>query len=115
MLNLKDIAKKCNNVIEIMQNREKADQKEILEKEVTLMDYDWLKDDKGMHFPVYIIKEDEAHYYFGGKALSDFFAMVDENNCKENLRNEGVPVYMCTIKKKDGQSFTKVDFSPLPF
>lgn len=116
MSRLTDFAETLNNEIECMKNRAKADCNLLTGKISTIIDFDWLTDSKSNEkYPVFIIKEDKEHYFFGGKALSNALHTIEDSGLKDDLKEEGLKVTMEKIKTKNKNDFMKVTFNPLPF
>lgn len=80
------------NNIDFMEGREKGVQE--LGKEVTIVDFDFLSSADG-DYAVYIVKEDEKNFFFGGQVLTQKLKGLQEVLSEreiEELLYHGLPV-----------------------
>lgn len=81
----------CNGV-EFMEGREKADLE--MNKEYTIIDFDFLSSTDGEYI-VFIAKEDDNNFYFGGQVLTQKMKELEEVlSAREldELKYHGIPV-----------------------
>lgn len=104
--------------IEFMQGRTKGELIEILDVVVTITDYEFLDGTDG-EYAVFIIKEDNDKFYFGGSVLTrDLKEFTEEE--KNEVKEKGLPVKFSNKKSKNKRNYTGVEFYPedaenLPF
>lgn len=76
---------------------------------VTICDYGFIKGEDG-DYSVFITKEDDKHFYFGGMVFNQLFEMLDkytDDEIKEVLE-QGIQVSTEKKKSKKGREYTKV-------
>lgn len=81
----------CNG-IEFMEGREKADLE--MNKEYTIIDFDFLSSADGDYI-VFIAKEDDNNFYFGGQVLTQKMKELGEvlsDRELDELKYHGIPV-----------------------
>lgn len=117
MSRLQDKCKELSNEIEFLRDRKKSDTEKLVNKIVTIIDYDWMKtkkDGEESLFPCFIVKGDDEHYYYGGSDLAKILKGLDEEGLKAEVQKEGLPVKIHEkTKLKDGnRTFTKYETFP---
>lgn len=96
--------------IEFMENREAGKMSDLIDTEKTIIDFDIINSRKQKKsFAVFILKEDEKNYYFGGQVLTDFLLSLTNEEADE-LRAEGCKVKFTKAKSENGFSYTNIDF-----
>jgi hypothetical protein len=108
---LKELAQKMGNRLPIMEGREKGTAEDLLDKIVTIRDFDFLRNDKG-RFAVYVIDEDPAHFFFGGMVLTDQLLTLEKEGYHPDIVNEGLPVRMSEKRSKNKMTYTNVETYP---
>ena len=104
------MAKNAGEGIKFMENRTKGELEEILNKEVTLRDYDFITGKEG-RFVVFIIDEVADKFFFGGSVITGLLDDISPENKKE-LQAEGVPVEVYSKKSKNGREYNGMTFYP---
>ena len=94
--------------IDFMNGREAGKMADLIDKEVTITDIDIIKSRKD-EYAVFIIKEDDKHFYFGGAVLTNFVKTLSEEDFDE-VRRDGMAVKFSRAKSQDGFTYTNVDF-----
>lgn len=94
--------------IDFMNGREAGKTADLIGNEVTITDIDIIKSRKD-EYAVFIIKQDEKHFYFGGAVLTNFVKTLDETDFDE-IRKDGLLVKFSRAKSQDGFTYTNVDF-----
>ena len=76
---------------------------------VTLVDYGFIDGEDGKYV-VYMTKEDDSHFYFGGTVLTQLCEQLDEYTDEEIEEVLKVGIQFTTSKKKSkkGRTYTKV-------
>lgn len=101
-----------NKGIEFMEGRQKGENMQIEGLIVNVIDFDFIDDPARGEYSVYIVKEDETNFFFGGKILTDFFKGLTPEE-KEELQENGLPIRITTGKKsKNGYQYTGIEFYP---
>lgn len=96
--------------IEFMENREAGKMSDLIDTEKTIIDFDIINSRKQKKsFAVFIIKEDDKKYYFGGQVLTDFLLSLNNEEAEE-LRKDGVKVYFTKVKSENGFNYTNIEF-----
>ena len=96
--------------IDFMEGRKAGKLKDLLNKDVTIVDIDIIKSTKrNDEFAVFIIDEDADNYYFGGEVLTNFVRTLEDSDFEE-IRSDGCKVKFTSAKSKDGFTYTNVDF-----
>lgn len=118
MRNLADLIKNVQEVttgetIEFMVGREKAELP--MGQILTVVDYDYLNGDNG-EYVVFICREDQNHFFFGGSVVTDKFKKIDQAFIefeKEELLANGIEL-VATKKKSNSTKriYTDVLFFP---
>lgn len=114
---LKNKVKDLNGDIEFMLGRDKVEEGKGLEegKTYNIKDWDYLNGDNGEYI-VFIVDEDEKHFYFGGQIVTMKFKSLD-STCSEKeieeIKIEGLPVeFEKKVSKKTKSKYTNVRFFP---
>ena len=79
MKSLKDRVKELGNSLPIMEDREKGVLDNIMNQPLTITDFGFLKDEKNEEYVVFIVKEDEHNFYFGGSVLTQDLQSLQED------------------------------------
>lgn len=118
MSNLKELATSLNSGkgINFMEGREKGDTADIIGKNVTIVDFDFISGDNG-DYAVFILAEDKKKFYFGGSVITN--ALKELEHVKADVQAEGLPARLVEKKSKKNRAYTSVEFYPdgndLPF
>lgn len=77
---------------------------------VTITDYAYITNDEGT-YPVFCIKENDKHFYFGGLVFKQLFMEIDKFSKKErqDLLEEGLKISIEEKTSKKGRNYTKVN------
>lgn len=112
-MNLKDFTKKLSegNSISFMEGRTKGDLEEITNKNVTLSDFAFLKNDEG-EYAVFIVKEIPDTFYFGGLVITENLRRLEEEGFKAEIEKNGLPVCVKTRKSKNKKNYYLFEFFP---
>lgn len=108
---LQNMAKEMTATLAIMEGREKGDIDSIINKTVTIRDYDFMKGEDG-DYAVFIIDEDKENFFFGGMVLTQNLTDFDENDYHEEIVAKGLPTLFGKKKSKKGNNYTTVTFFP---
>lgn len=96
--------------VEFMENREKGAVNYLIDTEKTIVDFDIINSRKQKKsFAVFILKEDDKKYYFGGQVLTDFLLSLNNEEAEE-LRTKGCKVKFSKVKSENGFTYTNIDF-----
>ena len=96
--------------IEFMENREAGVMNDLIDTEKTIVDFDIINSRKQKKsFAVFILKEDDKNYYFGGQVLTDFLLSLNNEEAEE-LRTKGCRVKFLKVKSENGFTYTNIDF-----
>ena len=120
-MSLKEKAESMNSGVKVdfMKGRESGKMGEILGKKYTIIDYDFLKDDKNEEYAVFILDEIKDKFFFCGTVLTkNLKTFTDEE--KAEVQKDGLPVLFREQKSKTTKrNYTAVIFYPaeddLPF
>lgn len=120
-MDLREKAKSMNasKGIEFMGEREKGETKDLLNKVVTIRDYDFINGTDG-EYVVFIVDEDKKHFFFGGKVITDNLRAFNDEE-KEQIKANGLPsLFGEKVSKQNKKTYTSVEFYPndvdeLPF
>lgn len=111
MKNLRDMVREISNKIQIIEGREKGENSEIVGKIVTIVDYDFIRDDE-KEYVVYIIRENPDLFFFGGKLLSEQLRQLDQMGARDQIKNDGLPMKLIPKKSLKGRTYYSVEFYP---
>lgn len=78
---------------------------------VTICDYAYITDKKtNESYPVYIVKEDEEHFYFGGLVLKQLFEELDKFDKDEisAVLENGIKISAEKKTSKNKRTYTKI-------
>lgn len=95
--------------IEFMEGRTKGETEELLDKTVTIRNFDFINGENG-EYAVFIIDEDESAFYFAGSVLTDNLKQLVVK--KEQIIDEGLPTKFTQRKSKAKRNYTAVEFYP---
>ena len=102
MSKLNDYLKNKNSKISIMEGREKEDLKSLLDKEVTINDYDFLNGEDGI-YAVFTIKEDTESFYFASSILTEDLQAMENAGLKDDIQTEGLRIKLEERKSKNSK------------
>lgn len=112
MKSLKERAKEFSVRLPFMEGRDKGELKKLAGMISTICDYGFLNDDKGEAYVVFITREREKEFFFGGQVLTDQLAQLEAEGYRDAIMTEGLPVLFGEKKSKNGRSYTTVEFFP---
>lgn len=111
-MNITEWAKKRNAKGFKFDDRIKGKTEDILDKELTLIDYEFHTNARGEYVTV-IFEEFPEHFFFGGKVLTDFVKDLEnefgELEAHKQVLADGVKLSLTTAKSRAGFSYTKVN------
>lgn len=113
IMNLRERAKQLGNTLPLMENREKAELSNIVDKVVTIRDYGFMKDENDKEYVAFIVDEDETSFYFGGQVLTDNIKELEDDGYGEEIK-KGLPVRLGKKMSKAKREYTTVEFYPEP-
>lgn len=110
-------AKANSSTKSIIEGKEKITTEEIVKfygGNVTIIDFDIITNKKGEALTVFIFREDQEKFFFGGKGLFDLIneLSVDYDgieNLKEAVRDEGLAIKMTPTKTQAGRDYTAIE------
>lgn len=110
-MDLKEMAKGMNagKGIEFMEGRNKGEAEELLDRTVTIRNFDFINGENG-EYAVFIIDEDEENFYFAGSVLTDNLRRLVP--AKEQVIEKGLPTKFTQRKSKAKRNYTAVEFYP---
>lgn len=103
------LEKVMSNNIPFMDGREKGDQ--ILNEELTIIDYGFLTGEDG-EFIVYITREHEDLFFFGGSVMTEKFKELETVFSEEEmaeLMEMGVTIKLVEKKSKNKRKYVAVE------
>lgn len=111
-MSLKDKMMKMNSNegIPFMKDRTKGDMKEILDKDLTIKDFDFINGTDG-EYVVFIVDEIKDSFYFGGQVLTNNLKEITEEE-KQEVRTSGLPVRFYEAKSKNKRNYIGCTFYP---
>ena len=112
-MSLRDFAKNLNegNSIKFMEGRTKGDLSEIADKNVTINNFNFLKNEEG-EYAVFTVAEIPDSFYFGGLVITDSLRKIEEEGYKEEVEKVGLPVIISQRKSKNKKLYYAVEFYP---
>lgn len=108
---LKERTKQFSTSLGFMENRKKADQKELVGQIVTIRDYGFLTGDNG-EYVAFIVDEHSDKFYFGGGVLTDQLRQLEEEDYHEEIVTEGLPMVLVERKSRNNRTYLNVTFYP---
>lgn len=97
--------------IEFMDGRAKGETSNLIDKEITINDYSFLKGDD-REYLVFVVVEYPQLFFFGGTVLTEKFKVFD-NNDREEIINEGLPAKIVQRKNRKGnREYQDIVFYP---
>ena len=110
MSRLSDAIKEKKQKHPLMEGREKGDNANILNNEITIIDYDIINGKDGEYL-LFITKEDDAHFYFGGTILTNDFKDFESKGLHDDVKAEGVRIKLHEQKNEKGnRTYIAVDY-----
>ena len=112
-MTLKDFIKEQKN--HLMNNKEKIETKDIVDREITLDDFEIMSGSNGESYAVVTLKEFPDKFIFAGKVLTDnIIKMYNEfgDALHAMMSDEDIKIRLTTKKAKSGKknSYTDVEF-----
>lgn len=97
-----------DNGLPFMQGREKGEVD--ADAAYTIVDFGFMKD-QDKKYIAFIVKEDDAHFFFGGQVMTDLFLDIEEqySSYLPALLEEGIPVKFGTKTSKNKRKYTTVE------
>lgn len=110
MSRLLDYLQNKTKQITIMEGREKRELKELLGKNITINNFDFLSGTDGV-YAVFTIKEDETGFYFSSSVLTDHLKGIENEGLKEDVITEGLQLQLEERKSKNSnRTYISVNF-----
>ena len=109
---LKDRAREFSVQLPFMEGRDKGNTKDLIGKIVTIVDYGFLNGENDRNYVVFITKENEGLFYFGGAVLTDQLEQLEADGYRSEILEEGLPMLMRERKSKNNRTYTNVEFYP---
>ena len=106
---LKERVKEIGVLSPLMEGKEKGEIDELINKEITIINYDFVKDKEGKEYVAFLIKETNK-FYFGGLVLTENLRELDLEGYGEDIRAEGIKCILNKRKSKNGMTYTNVDY-----
>jgi hypothetical protein len=110
-MSLREKATQMNSGIEFMEGRTNGDIAEITKEQVTIREYDFLKDDDNKDYLVFTVDGVEDKFFFGGSVVSEKFKKFDEYD-KDEINRKGLPAVFYKRKSKNRRDYTDIIFFP---
>lgn len=112
-MDLKDFTRKLNegNSIPFMEGRTKGELDEIIDKNVTITNFAFLKNDEG-DYAVFVVKEIPDSFYFGGLVITENLKKLEEEGYKAEIEEKGLPVCVRVKKSKNKKTYYMLEFYP---
>ena len=102
-----------NKGIAFMDNRDKGDMRNILDKKVHITDFGFIRNDEG-DYGVICLAEDEANFYFCNQVITDMLHQIDNDGMREELAKQNIVFSLAESKK--GRAYFKFEFTgDIPF
>ena len=110
-MDLKDFTKKLTekNSILFMEGRTKGDLAEIVDKNVTVNNFAFLKNEEG-EYSVFTVKEIPDSFYFGGMVITEHLKELEVY--REEIEKEGLPICIKAKKSKNKKNYYVMEFYP---
>ena len=108
---LREKALEMQQQLPIMQGKEKGESEDLIGTIVSIDDFDFLNGENG-EYAVFTIREDDSHFFFGGKVLSEKLKTFQTEGYTDLIKIEGLPMVLSTKKSSKGRSYTAVTFYP---
>lgn len=99
-----------NEGIPFMKDRTKGDIQEILDKELTIINFDFISGSDG-EYVVFIVDEIKDSFYFGGQVLTSNLKQITSEE-KEEVKKNGLPVKFYEAKSKNKRTYIGCTFYP---
>ena len=113
-MSLRDFAKKLNEgiTIKFMEGRTKGELEEIKDKNLTINNFAFLKNEEG-EYAVFTVAEIPDSFYFGGLVITDYLKKIEaEEGLKEEVEQQGLPVLITQRKSKNKKLYYAIEFYP---
>ena len=109
-LNLKERVKLFNNEgISFMNDRKHSKIDFIMNKEITILDFDFINGSDG-EYVVFIINEDNENFYFGGSVLTANLKELKDEGYLPIIQTDGLPVKLVEKQSKRGRKYVGVEY-----
>lgn len=113
MMDLRNRVKEFEVLLSCMEDKEKGDFIDLLDKTITIKDYGFLKDnDTKEDYVVFTCEEYPKNFYFGGMVLTDNMMELENEGYHEEINKEGLPVKFGERQSKNKRKYTTVKFYP---
>ena len=111
-MNLRNRTKLLSNTLPLMENREKGDLLTLVDRQLTINDFGFLKDELNKEYVVFTVKEDDKNFYFGGQVLTEDLQDLEDDGYGEEIRTSGLPILLERVISKNKREYTKVTYYP---
>jgi len=113
LMNLKNRVKDFDVLLPFMEEKEKGDFIDLLDNNLTIKDFGFLKDSKtGDEYVCFIVEEFPKNFYFGGMVLTENMRTLEDEGYSDEIRKEGLPVKFGERQSKNNRKYTTVKFYP---
>lgn len=102
--------------IPFMENRDKGDMHDILDKIVHIVDFGFIrKEEEEGDYAVICLKEDNEKFFFCNAVITDMLHQVEKDGMKEELASQPIKFLLRTSKK--GREYFAFEFTEdgIPF
>ena len=100
--------------IPFMDNRDKGDMHDILDKPLHIEDFGFIQGDEG-EYAVIAIKEEPEMFYFCNSVITEMLQQVDKDDMRDELPKQVIKFELATSKK--GREYFRFEFAQdnIPF
>lgn len=111
-MSLKQRVKQLSNNLPLMENREKAELDNILNKVVTINDYGFMNDGDNKPYVAFTVEEDKQNFYFGGQVLTEDMMELEADGYRDEIQKDGLPILLSKKTSKNKREYTTVTYYP---
>lgn|SRR5699024_1185261 len=110
-MNLQERAKQLQASSVLMDNREKGEIKDLLNLNLTIINYDFMSGDDGEYSIIHLAEENNL-FFFGGSVITEILQQLDKEGYYDQIKKEGLPVKFTSVKSKNNRYYTKAELYP---
>ena len=93
--------------IPFMEGREKGDIRDLLDKEIHIADFGFIRGDNG-EYSVFITKEDDKNFYCAGMAVTETLRIIKEDGKRHELPEQ--PCKLIEVTSKSKRKYITIEF-----
>ena len=95
--------------VPFMDERTKGNLSDVLDREVHIADFAFLTDEDEREYAVFILAEDEEHFYFGNAYITEMLKKTEAAGVHDLISQRAI-MFMQMVSRRKGRTYTNFKF-----